>query len=135
MPVDRRPGVPNSGAATLPASMPAGSVHQLLTPGTLAVFAPSQLTLDYNRGTVPALVSVHDAPGTITNPANLPAARFYAQLGAGGGTVSNDVRHVTMEGYRDFEDDVLVTTDGNQDAIIAASIAGHEVRGGQPGGS
>lgn len=128
---DVRP-VPNSGSATLPTTLGAGSIVQLLNPATLTQFAPQNIILGYPNGTVPVRVSIIDGAGTITDPSNnelAGATRITEILGSGGGTALTNQRvHISGLSMRDFEQDVLVSTDGSQDAMMTAYIDGIELQ-------
>lgn len=124
--------VPNSGSATLPTTLGSGSIVQLLNPATLTQFAPRNIIFGYPNGTVPVRVSVIDAAGTITDPSNddlTGATRVTEILGSGGGTALTNQRvHISGLSMREFEQDVLLSTDGAQDAMMTAYIDGIELQ-------
>lgn len=116
----RESGRPDSGVATVP-----GGDATLFFPLSLRTeetFSPQEIKVEYDDGGgTPAVLEIYDEPSNINQGDESDLVdRFYINSG--------DRLNPDMV-YRDIEDDLVVTTDGNQDAEVTVTVGGYIVTG------
>jgi len=121
---DTREGLPNSGEGTIAAGDAANTVHTVLATRADSVYAPNQIILEYDpSATVNTTPAIFDAPSGTAGGNLLNPRKTVVGLQPGEVRVYDDLD------IRDFEDDVLVAADGNQDASISVYVDGKEITG------
>lgn len=116
----RESGRPDSGVATVP-----GGDGTLFFPLSLRgeeTLSPQEIKIEYDSaGTTATVLEVYDEPSdTVQGDESDLVDRFYLNAGD---RINSDMV------YRDIEDDVVVTTDGSQDAEITVTVGGYIVTG------
>lgn len=115
---DPRVGRPDSGETTI-VSGDGNTPQTAYSIDSTDLFVPTQVKIEYDdTATATADVEMYDeADGTSNANASDRRDRF-TNLQPG------EVRTVDDVGYRDFEDDVLFATSGNQDGEIRVTVYG-----------
>lgn len=121
MPDSGRTGEPNSDEVTVAAGD--GTTPQtVLDKNDDRLFEANQFIIEYDpAGTVTVELTIHDDDDGTAN-ADLSARRKTIENLSPG-----DVRSYDNLSMRDFENDVLVAADGNQDADIQVYVDGKEI--------
>lgn len=129
MPGTDRPGAPDSGAAEIASGDGATDVTTVLDTRSDALFEATKIIITYPSAGAATQVEFFDDPdGTADGDLSADVLTVDVEAAAGAETVLE----IDEPMLRDFENDVLVEPDGNQDQAIQVYVGGKDITAPHP---